>query len=90
MNNKIFLTVLTALLALFIWLIQHNLSSLSSSVSIPITRLTEQVQRLNDQLTETRIDTGSRIIAVEKDTAVNREDVVELKGRVTKLEDDRS
>ncbi len=90
MNNKIFLAVLTALLALFIWLIQHNLSSLSSSFSTPITRLTEQVQRLNDQLTETRIDTGGRMIAVEKDVADNREDVVELKGRVTRLEDDRS
>ncbi|VVS95343.1 hypothetical protein [Desulfoluna spongiiphila] len=84
MNNKLFLTVLTtALLGLNSWLIQHNLSS----VSRPIEQLTEQVQKLNTQLTEMRIATGSRFVAVEKDVEDTQEDVAELKGRVLRLED---
>jgi len=79
LNNKIFIAVLTIILALNSWLIQHSLSS----VSLPIQQLTEQVQRLNNQLTDMRIATGSRFVAVEKD-------VEGLDRRVTRLEDDDS
>jgi len=79
LSNKIFIAILTiTLLGLNQWLIQRSLSS----VSLPISQLTEQVQKLNDQLTEMRIATGSRFVAVEKD-------VEGLDRRVTRLEDDK-